>query len=152
GRSGYVQIVDQSGRVVAGDRRGGNLHADGLRPSAVDRIVTTAASHLVDRTYDPRIVAWAPFAPSLRVVATVYRSDFAGEVGSMLIRGSVVFAMTLVLALIQGFLFSRRLSRPIEVVTGMASSIAGGPGRLQTVPVRTNDEVGELATAFNQMT
>src|SRR5438552_2296606 len=87
-----------------------------------------------------------------RVVAVVDRSDFEGELGTMLRRGLVVFAASLLLALFQGLLFSRRLTRPIEVVTGMAGRIARAPGGpWETVPVRTNDEVGELATAFNQM-
>src|SRR5439155_1549650 len=58
----------------------------------------------------------------------------------------------LVLALAQGILFSRRLTRPIEEVTALAGAIARAPGGpWETVAVRTNDEVGELATAFNQM-
>src|SRR5438309_3004236 len=70
----------------------------------------------------------------------------------LLHRGLVVFLASLVLALAQGILFSRRLTRPIEEVTGLASAIARAPGGpWEPVAVRTNDEVGELATAFNQM-
>lgn len=153
GASGYVHVVNGTGTVVAGDGVATHLASEAFRAAAVDTILTSRARHLVDRVYDPRIVAFAPVpGSSLRAMTVVYRRDFSEELGSMLLRGGVVFVMTLVLALSQGFLFSRRLSRPIEVVTEMASTIARGPGRAQTVPVRTNDEVGELATAFNQMT
>ncbi|TMB10946.1 MAG: HAMP domain-containing protein [Deltaproteobacteria bacterium] len=109
--------------------------------------------HHVDRVYRLRLVAFVPLRDGRRrVVAVVERSDFEGELGTMLRRGLVVFAASLLLALFQGLLFSRRLTRPIEVVTGMAGRIARAPGGpWETVPVRTNDEVGELATAFNQM-
>jgi two-component system, NarL family, sensor kinase len=154
GPSGYVRIVDQSGTVATGDPATASLATDGFRPVSVVRMLTEQTGHLVDRVYDPRIVAFTPVpGSSLRVVAVAYRHDFAGELASMLIRGGVVFLVALVLALSQGFLFSRRLTRPIAVVTEMASSIAHAPGgSWAMVPVRTNDEVGELATAFNQMT
>jgi signal transduction histidine kinase len=154
GPSGFVQVVDRSGALVAGEPGTRALAAEGFRPISVERMLTGGTGHLVDRVYDPRIVAFTPVAATdLRVVAVAYRRDFAGELGGMLTRGSVVFVMALLLALSQGFLFSRRLTRPIEVVTEMATHIAQAPGgSWAMVPVRTNDEVGELATAFNQMT
>jgi len=154
GPSGYVQLVDRNGGLVAGDPGARPLADDGFRPVSVARMLTGGTGHLVDRVYDPRIVAFTAVpATDLRVVAVAYRHDFAGELQAMLARGSVVFVMALLLALFQGFLFSRRLTRPIEVVTDMASQIAQAPGgSWAMVSVRTNDEVGELATAFNQMT
>ncbi|HEY2386169.1 MAG TPA: ATP-binding protein [Candidatus Binatia bacterium] len=154
GPSGYVQVVDRTGVLVAGEAGARMLADDGFRPISVLRMLTGGTGHLVDRVYDPRIVAFTPVAATdLRVVAVAYRRDFAGELDGMLARGGVVFVMALLLALSQGFLFSRRLTRPIEVVTDMASQIAQAPGgSWALVPVRTNDEVGELATAFNQMT
>lgn len=154
GASGHVHIVDPDGRIVGGDRTAAGLADFGLRPAAVANILHGGAAHLVDRVYDPRIVAFAPLVGSdRRVVTVVYRREFAGELDSMLRRAIVVSVVALLLALSQGFLFSRRLTRPIELLRAMASTIASAPDRSwKTVPVRTNDEVGELATAFNQMT
>jgi two-component system NarL family sensor kinase len=154
GRSGSVHVVAADGTIVGGDRTAPQLTNQGFRPATVDAVLRSGPAHLVDRVYDPRIVAFAPVAGSFRrVVAVVYRREFAAELDGMLRRAGVVFVMTLLLALSQGFLFSRRLTRPIEILTAMASTIARGPGdSWRTVRVRTNDEVGELATAFNQMT
>ena len=154
GPSGYAYLIDGDGTAVARAKGPRRLDAEGFRPSVAHGILTHRAGHLVDRVYDPRIIAFAPLGESrLRVVAVVYRREFSGELDRMLRRGGVVFVMALFLALSQGFFFSRGLTRPIEILTDMASTIARAPGRpWENVPVRTNDEVGELATAFNQMT
>jgi two-component system NarL family sensor kinase len=154
GPSGYAYLIDASGAVVAGTTGPRSLDVEGFRPSVVRAILTGGAGHLVDRVYDPRIIAFAELGDSeLRVVTVAYRREFAAELDRMLQRGGVVFVLAMLLALSQGFLFSRGLTRPIESLTAMASTIARAPGRpWEKVPVRTNDEVGELATAFNHMT
>jgi signal transduction histidine kinase len=103
--------------------------------------------------YSPRLVAFAVVpGSSQRLVAVVHRADFGGALDGMLRAGAVVFCVSLALALVQGLLFSRRLSRPIEVLTSMATGITQAPaGPWAAVPVRTNDEVGALAIAFDRM-
>src|SRR5256712_10680095 len=153
GPSGYAYLARRDGTVVAGASGPPRLDAEGFRPSVTNAILSGADGIAVDRVYAPRIVAFAPLGDGgERIVAVVYRHDFEGELDSMLHRGLVVFLASLVLALAQGILFSRHLTRPIEEVTALAGAIARAPGGpWETVAVRTNDEVGELATAFNQM-
>ena len=154
GPSGYAFLVTNDGTIVGGSSPHGQLADEGFRPAITARILHAPGGHLVDRVYTPRIIAFAPLdGTSMQVVAVVQRSDFAGELESMLRRGGFIFAMALLLTLLQGYLFSHRITRPIEIVTHMASDIARAPaGAWATVPVRTNDEVGELANAFNRMT
>jgi len=52
--------------------------------------------------------------------------------------------------LILGFLFARRLTRPIRALTIGVMRVAGGDLSL-SLPVRSRDEVGQLTRAFNQM-
>lgn len=154
GPSGYAFLVRDDGAIVGGTSPYARLGDEGFRPAIVARILRTEEGHLVDRVYTPRILAFAALPGSpLQVVAVVQRAEFAGELEAMLERGSFIFAMALLLTLLQGYLFSHRITRPIEIVTNMASDIARAPaGTWATVPVRTNDEVGELANAFNHMT
>ncbi len=153
GPSGYAYLIERDGTVVAGAGGPSRLDAEGFRPSVTHAVLTEAGGVAVDRVYTPRVIAFAPLGDGgERIVAVVYRHDFEAELDSMLHRGLVVFLASLVLALAQGILFSRRLTRPIEEVTALAGAIARAPGGpWETVAVRTNDEVGELATAFNQM-
>ncbi len=153
GPSGYAYLIERDGTVVAGASAPRWRDAEGFRPSVTRAVLSGSEGVVVDRMYTPRIIAFTPLgAGGERIVAVAYRHDFEGELDSMLHRGLVVFLASLVLALAQGILFSRRLTRPIEEVTALAGAIARAPGGpWETVPVRTNDEVGELATAFNQM-
>ncbi len=57
---------------------------------------------------------------------------------------------TAALALLLGVLLSRTLTRPIRELTEATRDISAGKLG-QEVPVRSRDELGELATAFNQM-
>ncbi|MEO6030114.1 MAG: histidine kinase [Candidatus Binatia bacterium] len=154
GPSGHAFVVTEDGNIVGGSTSHARLADEGFRPGVVARVLRADGGHLVDRVYLPRIVAFASLAaPPMHVVAVVHRAEFARELEAMLRRGGLVFVMALLLTLLQGYLFSHRITRPIEIVTQMASDIARAPaGSWAIVPVRTNDEVGELANAFNRMT
>lgn len=54
------------------------------------------------------------------------------------------------LALLLGVLLARSLTRPLRELTDATHAVAEGNLALQ-VPVRSRDELGELATSFNQM-
>jgi two-component system sensor histidine kinase BaeS len=57
---------------------------------------------------------------------------------------------TAVVVALLGMLISRSVTRPLARLTRAASSMAAGEYS-QRVPVRTKDEVGRLAVAFNEM-
>ena len=54
------------------------------------------------------------------------------------------------LALLLAFLLSRTLTRPIRELTAATRAVSAGD-LAQEVPVRSRDELGQLATSFNQM-
>lgn len=58
--------------------------------------------------------------------------------------------ITMVLAVLLGFIFARRLTAPLKKLTAAASKIAEGD-LPQSVPVDTQDEIGQLAVTFNSM-
>jgi two-component system sensor histidine kinase BaeS len=55
-----------------------------------------------------------------------------------------------VVALLLGLLFVKGMLRPVNELTDAARALAGGD-LSRRVEIRTNDEVGELSMAFNQM-
>ena len=62
----------------------------------------------------------------------------------------VAMGGAVVLALVLSFSFARSLSKPLREITTAIQSISRG-NLEQQVPVRSRDEVGQVAEAFNQM-
>ncbi len=65
-----------------------------------------------------------------------------------------IFAVGLVAVVVLSggaFLFSRQIAHPILAITDAATKVAAGD-LTQTAPVLTRDEIGKLATTFNDMT
>ncbi len=73
--------------------------------------------------------------------------DFLKRINRVIIFSTLVAAFT---ALLLGVLLARNISRPVHELTEATKIIAKGELGHQ-VPVRTKDELGELASSFNKM-
>jgi two-component system, NtrC family, nitrogen regulation sensor histidine kinase NtrY len=65
--------------------------------------------------------------------------------------GLAVGAMGVLLGLLLAWWTTARITRPVHELAAAAGEVAAGNWNAH-VPVRTRDEIGELAVAFNQMT
>ncbi|HET6822665.1 MAG TPA: ATP-binding protein, partial [Anaerolineales bacterium] len=72
---------------------------------------------------------------------------FIQRINRLLLYGALIGA---VIALLLGVFLSRTLTRPIRELTQATHAVSEG-NLSQQVPVRSNDELGELAQAFNKM-
>ena len=73
--------------------------------------------------------------------------EFIESTNRTLLDGALMAA---VIALLLGIFLSRTLTRPIRELTQATHALSAG-SLSQQVPVRSNDELGELAKAFNKM-
>lgn len=73
--------------------------------------------------------------------------EFIDRTNRILLYGALVGA---IIALLLGIFLSRTLTRPIRELTRATHAVSEGD-LSQQVPVRSNDELGELAQAFNKM-
>lgn len=90
--------------------------------------------------------------------ATQVAQDMAKENGANNQHADQVFILMLVLmilvviaAVITSLVFARVLATPITRVTDATKRVANGDLTVETLDVRTKDEIGELTTSFNQM-
>ncbi len=93
------------------------------------------------RTFDGRVVAIC-FSRSRGAEALALFHTTAGIVG-----GTLVFSATMGIAF---FLLTVRAIRPLKNLTRLAGEISDGRYG-ETIPIRGEGEVGELAAAFNRM-
>jgi len=73
--------------------------------------------------------------------------EFIERINMTLLYGALIGAA---IALLMGILLSRSLTRPIRELTRATHAVSEGD-LSQQVPVRSRDELGELAQSFNQM-
>ena len=73
-----------------------------------------------------------------------------GSVNSTVITIAIAVAAATLLLIIAAVVIARLITRPVRQITGAAEGIAAGKLD-QQIPVRTNDEIGRLARAFNEM-
>lgn len=73
--------------------------------------------------------------------------EFIQRTNRLLLFGALIGA---IIALLLGIFLSRTLTRPIRELTQATHAVSEGD-LSQQVPVRSNDELGELAQAFNKM-
>jgi signal transduction histidine kinase len=73
--------------------------------------------------------------------------EFIESTNRTLLYGALMAA---IIALVLGIFLSRTLTRPIRELTRATHAVSEG-NLSQQVPIRSNDELGELAKAFNKM-
>ena len=136
-----ITLTDAQGTVIYGGRR--FLEGSQLVERELDRAVPVEV--------DDDVVGWVlftdmpggqnltgPGSPESRFLTGINRAVLFGALGA------------LILALLIGILLARTISRPIREVTTATKIVASGDLGYQ-VPVRTKDELGELASSFNRM-
>jgi len=135
-RPGSIALVDQHGQVLIaglGYRVGEQVPPDDIEagtPILVDGV-------RVGTLVTPRRPAWET-PPGNRFLTGFYNALIVGGVGATLI------------ALVLGALLARSITRPLRELN--AATVAMSQGALaQRIPIRSRDELGELARSFNQM-
>ena len=135
-----IQVIDATGVVVADSR---TLPGS---PRHLGRPMTTDVQRwplLVNDTQVGELLAEG----GLMVGASMRSNSLvAGVTRAVLIAGMTAGVVGLVLAL----LLVRQITRPLGSLTHAAGQIAKGDLSVR-VPVQSNDELGDLATTFNQM-
>jgi len=159
GKKGLAYVVDMDGNLIAfGDisqvLRGDNLayleevaefmnnekHAKGEVRISTGIIGTSVVSNHVSLG-----------VPDWAVVVELPVDEAYEDVFVELSLLGMVLVLSFVLAIVSGFYLSRRITRPIINLRDAAIRI--GKGSLDTqIRVKAGNEVGELASAFNQMT
>lgn len=131
-----MTVTDQFGRVI---RAGSNYKLGDTVPAA--EIQRGTAIQVDGKTVGHLIFSPPPFNPNSP------ERNFLDRTTQFLIDSALA---TTAIALLLGVLLSRNLTSPIRELTQATHAVSQGD-LSQQVPIRSNDELGELGKAFNKM-
>jgi signal transduction histidine kinase len=154
---GYFHLVDKAGHIVAthpANTETGlqSLAQEDVLPEVRTKILTESEGSVTDRVDHSKIISFVsvPGTP-LKIVAIAPMRDFSPQLDQLLYSGLAGMAFALLLSLGIGFLCARSITTSLAAVTRTARLVAEKRDLAQRVNFLTNDEVGVLAHAFNQM-
>lgn len=133
---GSVALADSQGRVIVA---GAGFLANQRVPMHLLRSATSI-------TVNGQVVGYM-LQMGVRIRPEMPRLAFLREFYRVLTVGSLVAT---VVALALGALLARSLTRPLRELTAATQAVAQGE-LAQQIPVRSNDELGQLAMSFNRM-
>jgi two-component system sensor histidine kinase BaeS len=131
-----MTVTDQLGKVI---RAGSNYRLGDTVPA--EEIQRGNAIQVKGKTVGYLIVSSPQFDPNSPA------RNFLDRTTQFLLYSALA---TIALALLVGILLSRTLTHPIRELTQATHAVSQGD-LSQQVPIRSNDELGELGKAFNKM-
>ena len=130
-------LTDQNGTVLIPNER----------YQAGDKVSSSDLKNGVAISENGRVVGLLVPMPAPSFQGQPRELEFIERINMTLLYGALIGA---VIALLLGIFLSRSLTRPIRELTRATHAVSEGD-LSQQVPVRSSDELGELARAFNKM-
>jgi len=154
-RGGELVLADETGRIIAVSA-GLRDYSATLSPDGGLTLVRGSGVRALLRIHGPRRPLFSPQGKPIGAVLSAHlpgedasreETEFVGGVHRWLIPGVLLCAA---LALLAMAALSRRIFGPVEALTRAARRMEGGD-LSQRVAIRSPDEIGELAHAFNSL-
>ncbi len=158
GRTGYAYVSNSAGLIIAHPDKSlifklNTLETEGM--TALARKMVAGESG-VDRYVFQKIPKTCGFAPvagtGWSVGLTLPDAEYLGPVTRVRDIILTVTGLSILAAALVFLLFARSITRPLRQMVAAVAQIASASGDLsRQLPVRGNDEVGQMARAFNEM-
>lgn len=152
---GDITVIDQSGRTVLGDEvelltqraivgSAMPLIVAGARADALEPYTRPDGTPVLAAYAFPNWFQWA-------VITELSEASAYGVVNAITEQIVLIGSAGFVIATLGALIFARRLTRPILRIGEVAQRVGEGDFSARVEDVRNRDEIGELATRFNQM-
>ncbi len=151
GPHGYTFAIDASGSIVTPHPKGYTT----LRQERLYQIETRLrkpAGSWVDRVGEHRVISFVRLSdPAWTVFSVSLPEDFSAPLRHFVLFAWLAMLEILFVVTVFGRYFTRSITTPLGELTEAARRIADQGDLSQHVAVTTDDELGDLARAFNRM-
>ena len=161
GQTGHAFVVQQDGLIIAHPDKALAMSCNLLTDAAVDPMLQAVARNMtkgergIIRSNHQGIDKWFVFAPipgtawSLAMAVPV--AEMTGQTRTLAMLFGFVSVVILLGLVVITFVVSRRAVRPIIELNEAAARIAAGDLGKSHLPVRLQNELGQLANSFETM-
>jgi signal transduction histidine kinase len=150
-----IRILDQKGSVLVDSWQEDDESDLSVDPLVVQALDGEIASYVDDASDDPVINVVLPVYSTEQLVGVVYLvqplKDVVIVLQDLRIQWLISISVAMLLSALVGLYLSRAITRPLRKLTDAAGAVAEGRFDLQ-VKADSNDEIGTLGKAFNEMT
>lgn len=150
-----IRLVDSQGIVLVDSQQKSQGEDVSREPPVMQALAGEYAGPVVPAGGAQEMQIAMPLVVEDRLVGAVYLSQSLRDVNAVMrdlrLRWLLTTAIALALSGVVGLLLSGAISRPLRRLTAAAGAVAEGELD-QQVPVETEDELGRLSRAFNEMT
>lgn len=151
GRQGYGFFLDQTGAVSDHPLGYADIHQENIY-QFWDQLQKGQGSW-VDRVGEHRVISYLQLqeSPKKWLITVTFPSDFSMPLRHFMQFSLIAILEVLFVVFLFGRYFTRGITTPLGDLTKAAERIAEHGDFSLHVPVTTNDELGEVARAFNRM-
>jgi len=153
GKSGYAYLVDSLGNVIIHPQRTKLLENFSANP-AVQQLLKKREGviEFVNQEDVPIVAAFAPIEQTgWGVVVRQPTAETYAYANQILFFLSLVFFISLVAAASIGIYLAHKIAKPVTTLVQGVKKVTAGDMETQ-IPITGQDEIGQLASAFNEMT
>ncbi|WP_315781449.1 adenylate/guanylate cyclase domain-containing protein [Bradyrhizobium sp. SZCCHNPS1003] len=154
GKVGTAYVVDPRGQVLASSARGPAVGQDLSKLPQVAAVLTPDGQPLASGTDSAGHAVLSAVATLPKLGWSVFFEQSTAHalapIRDQLLRGALLIALGLAVAILAGSLLARRMLVPITALRAGARKLGAGDFA-QRIEVKTHDELEELADQFNSM-
>lgn len=153
GESGYAIIFDDEGKYVAHPEEE-YVGQDESEEGYYQNLVSSGEQGVIEYQFDgeDKVMGFVKNETTDWIIGgTVYLEDFQKQAKSILVPIIISLFIVTALSVVISFISTRRITRPIKMVMRRMKSIASGDLSNEDLSIRSQDEIGQLVQATNDM-
>ncbi len=151
--SGYAVIFDDDGKYVAHPEEE-YVGQDESEEEYYQKLISSGEQGIIEYKFDgeDKVMGFVKNETTDWIIGgTVYLEDFQKQAKSILVPIVISLVIVMIISVIISFISTRRITRPINMVMRRMKSIANGDLSNEPLTIRSQDEIGQLVQATNNM-